>query len=130
MGTTTRELARSLRQLAKALEAGPETNLESIRILGHRELPSFSTDALAVNLSTLAGLSKVDKKQWSALIADYDLPINIRPRDASRDVLGKLLKYLEKNSLAREDLRRKASSGKSQKTSPELVAALQALLGE
>jgi hypothetical protein len=61
------------------------------------------------------------------LIRENGFPIEIRPRDASRDIFGKLCAYLESNPQAQEKL--KASVNKtSGKSSPELMRALATLL--
>src|SRR5712691_7134220 len=54
-----------------------------------------STSQIAVNLSTLAELARIDKRQWLNFAREYHLPIETRPRDAARDILGKVLVYLE-----------------------------------
>jgi hypothetical protein len=82
---------------------------------------------MALSLSTLVELSRVDKRQWLALIDELGFPIEIRPRDASRDIIGKLLTYLESNESARERLKTKAAS-KGAQASPELMKALNSLL--
>lgn len=123
----THDLARALRLAADLLKAGPNVPLEEVRIVSSDD--HGSTGEIAVNLSTLASLSRIDRKQWLAFILEYNLPIEVRPRDASRDILGKLLRYLEEDAAARERLKQKASSTIRQ-GSPELLKALQSLLKE
>jgi anion-transporting ArsA/GET3 family ATPase len=82
---------------------------------------------IKIGLSHLVALSRVDKGQWKALIEEYSFPITIRPRDASRDILGKLLKYLEQNAEAREKLSQSTASS-PRKASPELLKALASLM--
>lgn len=60
-------------------------------------------------------------------MAGHGFPIDVRPRDASRDIIGKLLKFLEENPDARNRLNHAAQKGRSE-TSPELARALQLLL--
>jgi hypothetical protein len=123
----THELGRALRILSDALLAGPDIALREVRIATASKPDPYSTASLAVNLSTLASLSRVDKTQLWSLIREYNLPIEVRPRDASRDILGKLLSYLEADPNARERLQHRAT-GSARATSPELIRALQSLL--
>lgn len=122
----THELARSLNQLARALYAGPNVDLGDIKVVMPDSLHE-SQEEVAIGLHTLVRLSRIDKQQWLALIEENDFPINVRPRDASRDILGKLLRYLETNAEAREKLKSNINK-KSSKASPELMKALDTLL--
>lgn len=121
----THELAKVLRTLASVLEKSSNVRLEEATIT----TPSskMNSHQISVSLSTLVELSRVDKRQWAAFVEDLGFPIGIRPRDASRDILGKLLKYLEENETAREKLKSKAASRGSE-ASPELMKALSSLL--
>lgn len=120
------DLAQALIALARVLKSGPNVELSQLRLSdmfggvpGSRELE--------LNLSTLVSLSSVDKSKWVELIKEHGFPIEVRPRDASRDVFGKLCAYLEANPLAQEKLKSTAtrSTGRS---SPELMKALGTLL--
>ena len=122
----THELASALSALAQILRSGPDVELENFRNQLTRDKPPLDKEALAVNLATLAELSRVDRRQWQALVEENHFPIEIRPRDASRDILGKLLRYLEEQPSAREALRRTAKS--TTRTSPELMRALTSLM--
>jgi hypothetical protein len=122
----THELARYLRMLAKLLEESPDEQLESFN-LGRGKRPPPDSANIPVALSTLVSLSEFDKTQWENLIKEFGFPISVRPRDASRDVLGKLLKFLEQNPDARRRVVFRAHEGRSQ-TSPELMRALDLLL--
>lgn len=124
----THDLAEALEHLARMLRAGPNTLLSKIRFDGGRDAPS--EHQIAVNLTTLAELSKVDKAQWIQLIRHYSLPIEVRPRDASRDILGKLLRFLEDHPDARRSLRNRVVHEQSTGASPELLRALSVLMRE
>jgi len=117
-------MARSLRQLADWLDTLPDQSLEGIH-LSHQHLEG-SRAALALNVSTLASLSRIDRGTWINFIQEHRFPIEVRSRDASRDILGKLLKFLEKEPGAVAYLQRRARSGIV--ASPELARALEALL--
>jgi hypothetical protein len=121
------ELADALRKLAAILKAGPDVELNELQLSG-----SFSPTAkqrkredLPIALNALLSLSLVDKKEWALLIEELGLKIQIRPRDASRDLLGKVLKALEADPHARLQLTAKAKTAQS---SPQLARALSALL--
>jgi hypothetical protein len=124
----THELAKFMRQLAAALEAGPNLDLKQFRVADAKSIFQ-SSSGVAVNLSTLAELSRIDRAEWVALINDYGFDIPIRPRDASRDILGKLLSYLEENEDARNRLKSRVMR-RGESASPDLMRALGALLGE
>lgn len=122
----THDVANALTLLATILRRGPNEDLEDFSTAKiRRQRPD--TANIPVALSTLVALSTVDKHQWQAVIAEYGFPIEIRPRDASRDILGKLLNYLEENPDARKRLRTTAPTSRSD-ISPELMTALQHLL--
>jgi len=122
----THEMAKQLSALARALRAGPNVELESVRI---EEPASRKVDAAAVPvaLSTLAMLSEFGKEEWLAFISEHNLPIDVRPRDAARDILGKLLKYLVQNPHVRNQLTHAPGKDRST-TSSELRRTLQMLL--
>lgn len=123
----THELARALERLAKFLRSGPNVVLEKLpEATGWGSKKTLKADEIKIGLSHLVALSRVDKQQWIDLIEENEFPIDIRPRDASRDILGKLLRYLEKNPEAQERLTR--ASVESGKASPELLRALGSLM--
>lgn len=88
---------------------------------------SRSRDDLPIALSALVSLSRVDKAEWINLISELGLQIEVRPRDASRDILGKVLKILETEPEARDRLQRRVRN-KEAHGSPELARALSSLL--
>lgn len=122
----THELAKALMLLARALEKIPDQSLDEF-VQDLRSTPVARSSNIPVALSTLVTLSAFDKAQWEALIEENRFPIQIRPRDASRDVLGKLLTFLEQNPDARQAMVATVSKERS-KASPELMRALQQLL--
>lgn len=119
-----RALARSLRTLADWLDMMPDQSLEELEVAPRRDHPTG--EALALNVSTLAGLSRLDRSEWIAFILEHEFPIEVRPRDASRDILGKLLKYLEREPEAVVYLQQKGASSASGNS--DLSRALKALL--
>ncbi|MCI1050577.1 hypothetical protein [Stenotrophomonas maltophilia] len=122
----THDMASALTEMAKALKAMPNVELSSALQPGGLQ-GGDKTAEIAVSLATLASLSSYGKNEWVSVIVEYDLPIIIRPRDAARDVLGKLLAYLEENKSAREKLTEDVQ--RRSKSSNEVSNALRFLLG-
>lgn len=123
----THELGRALIELARALQAGPSLDLKDIVLQSATTARQTSTTNIAVNLDTLIDLARIDKSQWLAFIQENAFPIEARPRDASRDILGKVLRYLEENADARAKLKENVIR-KTGQASPELMKALSFLL--
>jgi hypothetical protein len=121
----THDLAKALEALARLLRATPNGPLEELTSLTPRRKPESAEIPLA--LSTLVGLAEIDKSQWLEFIRSNGFSIDVRPRDASRDVVGKLLRYLEQSPEARKKITSVAERSRSQ-TSPELQKALDFLL--
>lgn len=120
------DLAQALTALARLLKSGPDVEISQLRLHDMFGGPR-SSQQLALNLSTLVSLSSIEKKKWVDFIQEYGFPIEVRARDGSRDIFGKLCTYLEENPLAQEKL--KASTTRStSKSSPELMRALSTLL--
>lgn len=105
------------------LKAAPNVDLRDLSL--SNQTRNVSDGEIAVGLATLVELAKIDKRQWVSFISQHGFPIQTRPADASRDVLGKLLKYLEAHPDAMRKLKDSASRASS---SPELLRALGALL--
>jgi len=128
----THELAEALKKLASLLKRGPNIDIGSLSQLPLHELKSSkpklnSRDDLPLALDALVSLSRVDKNEWLELIQDLGLAIAVRPRDASRDILGKVLKVLETQPDARYRLQQRIRN-RSSHGSPELARALSSLL--
>jgi hypothetical protein len=120
-------LAQALSTLARILKSGPNVELEQLRFKDLFGGP-HSTQELELNLSTLVSLSSVDKSRWIELIHENRFPIEVRARDGSRDVFGKLCSYLDANPQAQEQLKASVSRSSTQTSSPELMRALSTLL--
>lgn len=129
MTLKTHDLAKALIRLAEILNSGPDVEVGELRLGPSQASLGEARETMAVNLSTLANLSRIDKTQWLSFIRENGLPIQLRPRDASRDILGKVLRYLEEHADAREKLKQSAAR-KGGQTSPELMKAFSILLGE
>jgi len=126
----THELADALKKLASFLKRGPDVDVADLSMLFGMSSPSIesrSKDELPIALSALLRLSRIDKNEWIELIKDLGLHIEVRPRDASRDILGKVLRLLETEPEARDRLQRRVRN-KEAHGSPELARALSSLL--
>jgi len=125
----TYELANSLVLLAKILKSMPNQELSELSFpLGSARMDGVERNEAVVGLHTLANLSKIDKKQWLDLIEEHGFDISVRPRDANRDIIGKLLRYIDKNESAQQAIKRSAEQSNN-KSSKELSRALSILMG-
>ncbi len=123
----THDLAKLLNALAEALRLGPNVELESLGQILAGSQEAIARREMKVGITHLLALSKFDKAQWRTLIEEYKFPIEIKSTYSTRDVVGKVLGYLEKNEAARERLA-KDSGAKASNASPELMRALESLL--
>lgn len=118
----THELAEILNQLASILKNAPNVEIESLP-----ELISKSRDVSAeVGLKTLVNLSKLDKQEWIRIAEKHNFDIKFNQRDSSRDVLGKILRYLATNE--QEYVRFEKSLAKTAKSSEPLENMLKLLM--
>jgi hypothetical protein len=122
----THEIAKVLSALAQGLRDAPDQSLDEFT--SRTANPKPNPASIPTALSTLVALADFDKRQWQAFISEYEMPIQVRPRDASRDILGKVLKHLEQNPQARQRLRNAVTHRPRTDISPELMSALQLLL--
>ncbi|WP_298324913.1 hypothetical protein [Asticcacaulis sp.] len=122
----THEVAKILTLVSQILRSGPNQEIEDF-FSNSKKNRTVSRSDVPAALGTLIALSEFDKNDWAGFIKEFELPIEIRARDAARDVLGKILRHLEQD----ENLRKNIVSSESKKrsaTSPELMNALQFLL--
>jgi hypothetical protein len=124
---TTHELADALNVLASLLKSSPRVDVSVWAAAAARE-PSMDQASVAMSLTTLLSLSRLTKNQWRELIDEWDLPIEIKPSMSSRDLMGRLLNYLEDHPEAVKKLQQSATK-KSKKPSSKLLDALGVLLG-
>ncbi len=121
-------LARALKQLADIMLDGPNVEVSRLDLDDRSAGRASSSSELAVNIDTLLELSRVDKVQWKAFIDEYSLEVAVSSKDSTRNILGKVLSFLEKSEAARK--RVKAAATRKSDTSPELSRALAALLND
>ena len=126
------DFAKQLPLMAKILKSSPNVELEDLDLSAvintrNNMVHNISLNDVPKALSMLVGLNDVRKSQWIELIKDYSFNIEIRPRDATRDIIGKLLNYLSQNPEERERLTGKKTK-KNASSSAELADALSILL--
>jgi len=124
----THQLAKALRELADALANGPDLDLRNLN-LASQPLSQFSSSKINVNLDTLLSLARIGKQSWEGYIREMGWAISINPRDSSRDVMGKVLRFLEAHPEARDVIKKRAANEPG-RASPELSRALSFLLKE
>lgn len=82
------DIVCALTDLAAILQRGPNAEIE--HLLGGKR----SGDVTA-SLKSLVALSKYDKQRWLTLIDEFGLPIELNVKASSRDIVGKVLVYLD-----------------------------------
>lgn len=128
----THEFSRHLMAMAKILKSGPDVEMSEAKVSNIENInyspKDIQEDDMPQALNVLVKLNEMGKSEWIRLIEEYNFDIDIRSRDATRDIIGKLLNYLSKNPKEREKLKKNKfkNSGKS---SSELEKALSILLG-
>ena len=106
------DLARALNHLSRVLRAGPNIEVEDIGNLSvhstsprparPRESVDSRPDPRSANekgtaLALLAEMASYNKSELIDLAKQLNIPIQVRPADAVRDILGKILRYIQDN---------------------------------
>ena len=118
-------LAKSLKEFADILYQLPDKEISELS--NYFKLPNeLDTRQVALNLKTLHALSKIKKQEWIKVINDYNFDIVIEARDSARNIIGKILNYLDANPSAIDTLKRKAKETKGKQSA--LSQALDILL--
>ncbi len=122
----THDLAKALAQLGKVLRGLPNQEVDSLgdALSARTQTP---TAEIGISLSALAALSKYNKVDWENVVREFELPIELRSRDAARDIMGKIINYLAENDAERERVARESRAASSG-TPSELSNALKFLL--
>jgi len=81
-------ILKALAEVAGVLQRGPNAELE--HLFGVKK-----GGDVAASLKSLVALSKYDKKRWLTLIDEFGLPIELNIKASSRDIVGKVLAYLD-----------------------------------
>lgn len=125
------DFAKQLTLMAKILKSGNNVEMDDLEVSLFSMSKSSSANVESAEiphaLNILVGLNQVEKSQWLNVIEEFEFDIEIRARDANRDIVGKLLKYLANNPNERQRLVGKKSKGPI-KASEELTDALTMLL--
>lgn len=131
----THDLAKNLQVLARILKNTPNMDLDDLDVnkllkpafMKKNEENNIDESDMPVALYNLVALNGINKQQWLKFIDDYNLNIQVRDRDANRDIVGKILNYYANNPSERDRLVGK--NIKKQSTgSDELANALNLLL--
>lgn len=96
----THDLARQLSTLARVLRTGPNLELEALEeyfITNSSGLFSSLSRGRGDFLRAIASLSLISKDEWRSIVSEFDLPIEIRPRDGTRDLQDKVIRFLAEN---------------------------------
>src|SRR6202171_2001285 len=126
MKITTHEAARILLSLARALRKGPNVPVEGLANLATLRGNDKSSD-LPIALSALVAVSSFKKTQWEAVIKEYRLPIQVKPTESTRDVLGKIVQHLAQDPESRKRVNQAAQTP-GPEALQELMNALDFLL--
>jgi hypothetical protein len=105
--------------LIKLLQQAPNMEIEQTKLMK-------KTDDLAVSLKSLVSLSKYNKQQWVSIIDEFGLDISLNPRASARDVVGKVLTYLDEHP---EVLKQIEKKGKVKAGTADLEETLSKLIG-
>lgn len=128
----THDLAKALMLLARILRNSHNMELQDWPPRGSKNPHSGSeinTADAATALNVLVGLSRYNKSEWRTLLDEWRLPVPVLTSDSVRDLVGRLLKYLDENPDEGKRIQRE-STRKHSKTSPELTKILSYLLGD
>lgn len=124
------KLAREMQVVAQKLMKLPNVEVKSLLDENSEEHIFAHYSGLPTGgkgfIRSIVELSKIGKKEWKHLIEEFSLPIEIRARDATRDLQDKVVRYLAENPSALDNLQRERSS--TQMGAP-LQSALNRLLG-
>lgn len=102
------DLAKSLNHISRVLRAGPNVEVEDIGNLSvHTAAPRptkakdssehKSSSEKGTALALLAEMASYSKPELLDLAHQLNIPIQVRSADAVRDILGKILRYIQDN---------------------------------
>lgn len=102
------DLARALNHLSRVLRAGPNVEIDDIGNLSVHSSPTRPTRPKEVTetrssnekgtaLALLAEMASYNKSELIDLARQLNIPIQVRSADAVRDILGKILRYIQDN---------------------------------
>lgn len=102
------DLARALNQLSRILRAGPNVDVDDIGNLSvhstavrparQREFNEVKgVNEKGTALALLAEMAAYNKSELIDLANQLNIPVQVRSADAVRDILGKILRYIQDN---------------------------------
>lgn len=102
------DLAKALNHLSRVLKAGPNVEVDEIGNLSVHSSPprtarprenteNRGSADKATALALLAEMASYSKGELLDLAQQLNIPIQARSADAVRDILGKLLRYIQDN---------------------------------
>lgn len=129
------DLAKSLNYLARVLRAGPNVEVDEIANLSTHlsksqpKKPASKQDATqnGAALAVLAAMSSLTKSEVLQMAEDLEIPLQVRKADAVRDILGKMLRYIQDNPEVQDRLVSN-SVHSSEQEAPRLARALAILM--
>lgn len=127
---STHELADLLVMLARMLRSMPEGPLDEEfkrKRFRDREQKTFAFNEPSA-LIALVGFSKFTKNDWVNFIHEMDLPIRVESKNASRDLMGKIISYFADHPEGRARLRSISRRGSRGGTSQALLDAFTVLM--
>lgn len=137
----THDLAKALTHFGRVLRAGPNVDFEQLTnlstYLSTPKTPRSTRDAAdkveaddkATGLALLAQMASYSKAELLDLAREMGIPIEVRKADGVRDVMGKLLKYLQDHPEIRDRLSSEPSEKAPARTS-SLAKALAILMNQ
>jgi hypothetical protein len=123
------DIAKAMTELAGTLKSAPNTDISKLTLSKAASVERLGSNQIAISLDILVSLASIDKSEWLNFANEMNLPLKFRPRDGSRDILGKIFKYLEENKEAREKIKAKVRQ-KSLEGSASVMKALSLLIPE
>lgn len=127
---STHEMADLLVMLARILRSMPEGPIEEElhRARSRDRERKFAAYSEPSALVALVGFSKFTKGDWVNFIHEMDLPISIDPKNASRDLMGKIVSYFADHPEGRVRLKNMSRRGVKGEASQALLDAFSVLM--
>lgn len=130
----THDLAKALNHLSRILRVGPNVELDNLvnlntHVESRAPRPTSDEGDRGAALALLSEMANYSKKELIELADTLDIPLEVRSADAVRDVLGKILRYINENPAVKQRLTTPATTSQSGKSS-SLARALSILLSQ
>lgn len=122
-------MLKSLIALLEHFESSCATLDEIYKGGKQKKQKTMSDEEIKVNIGTLIKLGSLDKNEWINFAKINSIKIDTRTKDSSRDILNKILRYLDNNPSVKEKIEKDAEASTTVH-SPELTKALKILLSK